>query len=131
MHSGFTDTLRRVSAKSIFAVAVRYALQRWTALTRYCEDGRVEIDNNAAERALRSVALGRKNHLFAGSDRGGDSAALVYNSLIGTARLNSIDPYAYLRAVLNRISRHPINRIDELLPWNIMRDALQPQARAA
>ncbi|WP_435106802.1 IS66 family transposase [Arhodomonas sp. AD133] len=130
LHAWFTATLQRVSAKSAFAVAVRYALGRWTALTRYCDDGRLEIDNNAAERALRTVALGRKNYLFAGSDRGGDSAALVY-SLIGTARMNGIDPYAYLRAVLERIGQHPINRIDELLPWNITINDPQPQATAA
>jgi hypothetical protein len=77
----------------------------------------VEIDNNAAERALRAVALGRKNYLFAGSDGGGERAAALY-SLIGTARLNGLDPLAYLRDVLGRIATHPINRIDELLPWN-------------
>lgn len=130
LHTWFTDKLQRVSAKSTFAVAVRYALERWTALTRYRDDGRVEIDNNAAERALRTVALGRKNYLFAGSDRGGDSAALIY-SLIGTARLNGVDPYAYLRAVLERIGTHPINRIDELLPWNIALGDPQSQAAAA
>ncbi|RZU98206.1 IS66 family transposase [Spiribacter vilamensis] len=130
LRTWFNDTLQRVSAKSTFAVAVRYALERWTALTRYRDDGRVEIDNNAAERALRTVALGRKNYLFAGSDRGGDSAALIY-SLIGTARLNGVDPYAYLRAVLERIGSHPINRIDELLPWHIALGDPQPQAAAA
>ncbi len=112
------EKLRKVSAKSAFAGAVRYALERWQALTRYCDNGCIEIDNNAAERALRTVALGRKNYLFAGSDRGGESAALVY-SLIGTAKLNGIDPYAYLRAVIARIADHPINRIEELLPWNL------------
>ena len=112
------EKLRKLSAKSGLAEAIRYALARWAALTRYCADGRVEIDNNAAERALRVVALGRKNFLFAGSDRGGESAALVY-SLLGTARLNGLNPYAYLRTVLERINEHPINRIDELLPWNL------------
>ena len=130
LRTWFTDKLQRVSAKSTFAVAVRYALERWTALTRYRDDGRVEIDNNAAERALRTVALGRKNYLFAGSDRGGDSAALIY-SLIGTARLNGVDPYAYLRAVLERIGAHPINRIDELLPWNMVLDTERGHAQAA
>ena len=91
-------------------------LTRWVALTRYCTDGRIEVDNNAAERALRAVALGRKNYLFCGSDAGGDRAAAIY-SLIGTAKLNGIDPEAYLRYVLERIADHPINRIDELLPW--------------
>lgn len=82
------------------------------------DDGHLEIDNNAAERALRAVALGRKNYLFAGSDRGGENAAAIY-SLIGTAKLNGIDPESYLRNVLSRIAEHPINRIDELLPWNL------------
>ena len=90
----------------------------WRALMRYCEDGRMEIDNNAAERALRAVALGRKNYLFAGSDTGGQRAAAIY-SLIGTAKLNGLDPEAYLREVLTRIADHPVNRIQELLPWSI------------
>jgi hypothetical protein len=111
-------SLSTVSAKSALAVAIRYALTRWAALTRYVGDGRIEIDNNAAERALRDVALGRKNYLFAGSDAGGDRAAAMY-SLLGTAKLNGIDPEGYLRAVLERIADHPINRIDELLPWNV------------
>jgi len=100
------------------AVAIRYALERWSALLRYCENGRIEMDNNAAERALRAVALGRKNYLFAGSDGGGERAATFY-SLLGSAKLNGIDPEAYLTAVLRRIADHPINRITELLPWNL------------
>jgi hypothetical protein len=112
------ETLVKLSKKSDTAMAVRYALGRWDALMRYCDDGHLEIDNNAAERALRAVALGRKNYLFAGSDRGGESAAAVY-SLIGTAKLNRIDPESYLRNVLSRIAEHPINRIEELLPWNV------------
>jgi transposase len=87
-------------------------------LSRYCDDGRLEIDNNAAERALRAVTLGRKNYLFAGSDVGGERAAVIY-SLIGTAKLNDLDPEAYLREVLTRIADHPIKYIEELLPWNI------------
>ena len=114
----FEETLGKLSRKSDTAMAVRYALGRWEALMRYCDDGRLEIDNNAAERALRAVALGRKNYLFAGSDRGGESAAAIY-SLIGTAKLNGIDPESYLRNVLSRIAEHAINRIDELLPWNL------------
>jgi transposase len=112
------ETLGKLSRKSDTAMAVRYALGRWEALLRYCDDGRLEIDNNAAERALRVVALGRKNFLFAGSDGGGESAAAIY-SLIGTAKLNGIDPESYLRNVLSRIADHPVNRIEELLPWNI------------
>jgi hypothetical protein len=81
--------------------------------------GRLEIDNNTAERELRAVALGRKNYLFARSDAGGEHAAALY-SLIGTAKLNGIDPEAYLRHVLERIADHPINRVDELLPWKIV-----------
>ena len=99
-------------------LAIHYALGRWTQLLRYCDDGRLEIDNNAAERALRAVALGRKNYLFAGSDTGGERAAAMY-SLIGSAKLNGIDPEAYLSHVLARIADHPINRIEELLPWNL------------
>jgi len=112
------ETLTKLSRKSDTAMAVRYALGRWEALLRYCDDGRIEIDNNAAERALRVVALGRKNFLFAGSDGGGESAAAIY-SLIGTAKLNGIDPESYLRNVLSTIATFPVNRIDELLPWNL------------
>ena len=98
--------------------AIQYALSRWVALTRYRDDGRLEIDNNAAERSLRAVALGRKNYLFAGSDKGGDRAASIY-TLIGTAKLNGLNPEAYLRDVLSRIADYPINRIENLLPWRI------------
>jgi hypothetical protein len=111
-------TLTQVSKKSALAEAIRYALTRWPALTRYRDDGRLEIDKNAAERALRVVALGRKNYLFAGSDAGGQRAAAIY-TLIGTAKLNGLDPEAYLRTVQARIAEHPVNRIDEFLPWNL------------
>ncbi len=114
----FTITLTKLSKKSDVAVAIQYALGRWTPLLRYCDDGVLEIDNNAAERALRAVALGRKNYLFAGSDTGGERAAAMY-TLIGSAKLNGIDPEAYLSHVLSRIADHPITRIDELLPWNV------------
>jgi len=114
----FEATLTKLSRKSETTVAIRYALSRWGALTRYIEDGHLEIDNNAAERSLRGVALGRKNYLFAGSDAGGERAAAIY-SLIGSAKLNGLDPEAYLRQVLIRIPDHTINHIEELLPWNI------------
>jgi transposase len=114
----FKECLTKLSKKSDVTVAIHYALGRWTPLLRYCDDGSLEIDNNAAERALRAVALGRKNYLFAGSNAGGERAAAMY-TLIGTAKLNGIDPEAYLSHVLARIADHPINRIEELLPWNI------------
>ncbi|MCB1881341.1 MAG: IS66 family transposase [Gammaproteobacteria bacterium] len=120
--------LSMVSAKSSLAQAIGYALSRWTALTRYLCVGRIEIDNNAAERSLRAVALGRKNYLFAGSDAGGERAALIY-SLIGTARLNQINPQDYLAYVIERIADHPINRVDELLPWHVAA-ALAPCSRS-
>ena len=123
-------TLAQVSAKSTLATAIRYALSRWAALVRYHDDGRIEIDNNAAERALRAVALGRKNYLFAGADAGGERAAAIY-SLIGTAKLNGLDPEAYLREVLARIADHPINRIEELLPWRLAVESQPPLRRAA
>ena len=114
----FEQMLARVSKKSELAVSIRYALTRWVALTRFIDDGRVEIDNNAAERALRCVALGRKNFLFAGSDAGGERAAAIY-SLIGTAKLNGLDPEAYLRYVIAHINEHRVNKVAELLPWNV------------
>src|SRR6266851_1517208 len=123
-------TLCKLSRKSDTALAVRYALGRWEALLRYVDDGRIEIDNNAAERALRTVALGRKNYLFAGSDAGGERAAAIY-SLIGTAKLTGLDPEFYLRHVLSRIADHPINRIEELLPWNFTPDTAEDSLRAA
>ena len=112
------STLAATSSKSVLAQAIRYSLGRWQALTRFADDGRIEIDNNAAEREIRAVALGRKNWLFAGSDAGGERAAAIY-SLVGSAKLNGLDPMAYLRRVLERIADHPINQVDELLPWNV------------
>ena len=119
MRTWMESSLSKLSRKSDTTAAIHYALARWDAFVRYCDDGRIEIDNSAAERALRAIALGRKNYLFAGSDRGGERAATFY-SLIGTAKLNGIDPEAYLRYVLEHIADHPITRIEELLPWNIV-----------
>ena len=121
-------TLPKLSGKSDLAKAMRYTMSRWEALTRYLHDGRIEIDNNAAERSIRGIALGRKNYLFAGSDAGGERAAAIY-SLIETAKLNGLDPEAYLRHVLTRIADHKINRVAELLPWKWT--AARSQAQAA
>jgi transposase len=126
MRQWLEGLLGRVSARSDMAQAVRYSLVRWKALTRYVDDGRLEIDNNAAERALRGVSLGRKNYLFMGSDAGGERAAAFY-SLVETAKLNGLDPEDYLRQVFERIAEHPISRIDELLPWNIGRPLHAPE----
>ena len=122
-------TLQTVSAKSELAGAIKYALVRWTALTRYRDDGRIEIDNNSAERSIRPLVLGRRNYLFAGSDAGGERAANIY-SLIGSALLNDRDPYLYLRHVLERIAEHPINRIEELLPWQVALEMPAERLRA-
>jgi hypothetical protein len=110
--------LARTPGRSRLAEAIRYALSRWDGLTRFLHDGRVELDTNPVERAIRPVALGRKNHLFAGSDSGGARWATIC-SLIETCKMNDVEPYAYLHDVLRRmVDGHPINRLDELLPWN-------------
>jgi transposase len=108
--------LTQISGKSALSGAIRYGLTRLKRLRPYLDDGRLSIDNNAAERGMRSIALGRKNWLFAGSERGGKSAAIAY-TLIETAKLSGVDPQAWLTNVLSRIADHKINRIDELLPW--------------
>jgi transposase len=109
--------LQKIPGKSDLASAIRYARSRWGALTRYLDDGRLEISNNAAENKIRPAALGRKNWLFFGSDAGGERGAAFY-SLIGTARMNGVEPEAWLTDVITRIGSHPINRLAELLPWN-------------
>ena len=119
--------LPRLSAKTPLAAAIRYALARLKRLRPYLAHGFLEVDNNAAERALRPIALGRKNYLFMGSLAGGKAASIAY-TLIETAKLNGVDPQAWLAEVLQRIPQHPSNRIDELLPWNCKVDtAARPE----
>ena len=121
------EKLATVSGKSTIAGAIRYALSRWDGLGRFLDDGRIEIDSNVVERSIRPIALGRKNHLFAGSDGGGEHWAVIA-SLIETCKMNDLDPEAYLRDVLTKIvARHPMSRIDELLPFAY----LQPTAKRA
>ena len=115
LHAWLTAQLAKLSRSHDLAKAINYMLRRWDAFTRFLGDGRICLTNNAAERALRCVPLGRKAWLFCGSDRGGQRAAVLY-SLIQTARLNDVDPQAWLADVLARIAEHPVNRIDELLP---------------
>jgi hypothetical protein len=106
---------------------MNYMLKRWAAFTRFLDDGRICLTNNAAERALRGIALGRKAWLFAGSDRGGERAAAIY-TLIGTAKLNDVDPQAWLADVLRRVADHPASRLDDLLPWHWKRTTEQAAA---
>jgi transposase len=108
--------ITRISGKSDLAEAIRYTLSRWKALTRYVREGRLEMSNNAAERAMKPPVIGRKNYLFCGSDAGGQRAACMY-TIMESAKMNGINPQAYLTDVLSRIAEHPIQRIDELLPW--------------
>lgn len=110
-------SLEKLSRKSDTAAAILYALNLWPALTRYCDNGAIGIDNSAAERALRGIAIGRRNYLFAGADSGGERAASIY-SLIGTAKLCGVDHEAWLRHVLANIAEHPVNRVGDFLPWN-------------
>jgi transposase len=110
--------LNRIPPRSGLADAIRYALTRWNALGRFLDDGRIELDTNTVERAIRPIALGRKNHLFAGSD-GGAARWAVVASLLATAKLNAVEPFAYLKDVLERMSNgYPMSRLDDLLPWN-------------
>jgi transposase len=121
-----TVTVAKLSAKSALANAFRYTITRREALSRFLTDARLEIDNNIAENAMRGIALGRKNYLFAGSDVGGERAAAMY-TIVQTAKLNSINPEAYLRDTLDKIaSGHPINRIGELMPWGAKTGSAEP-----
>ena len=108
--------LRRISGKSELAKAIRYALGRMPKMRTYLDHGYLELDNNTAERGMRPVAVGRKNYLFVGSEGGGKAAAIAY-TLIETAKLSGVDPQAWLTDVLGRIADHPVNRVDELMPW--------------
>jgi len=119
LHEWLKQTLYdQFDSSSPLAMAIKYALSRWKALTRFLTDGRIELDTNSVERAIRPVTLGRKNHLFAGSDEGGNRWAMIC-SFIETAKMNGVEPYAYLQDILQRmVDGHPVNRIDELLPWN-------------
>ena len=118
--------LGRIPGGSALAEAIRYTLGRWDELCLFLTDGRIELDNNTVERAIRPVALGRKNHMFAGSDRGAERWACV-SSLIATAKLNNVEPLAYLKDVLERmVEGHPMNRLDDLLPWNWAKNASTP-----
>lgn len=119
----------KLSRHADVAKAMDYMLKRWAAFTRFLDDGRICLTNNAAERALRGIALGRKAWLFAGSDRGGERAAAMY-SLIVTAKLNDIDPRAWLADVLSRIADHPVSRLHELLPWHWRQSQIKAAAAA-
>jgi hypothetical protein len=128
LHSWMRAERARMSRHAETAKAIDYMLKRWPAFSRFLDDGRICLTNNAAERALRGIALGRKAWLFAGSDRGGERAAAIY-TLIGTAKLNGTDPQAWLADALRRIADHPASRLHQLLPWNWK--ATEPQAAAA
>ena len=125
LHTWMIESVSQIDKKSELAVAFYYSLNRWKALCRYTQDGRLEIDNNIAERSIRGIGTGRRNYLFFGSDSGGERAAIIY-SLVETCKLNHIDPQRYLHYVLERVADHPINRIEELLPWNVADQLNQP-----
>ena len=113
-----SEQRRRLSSKAGLAKAMQYALTRWDALCLYTGDGRLGIDNNPAERSLRTIAISRKNFLFLGSNTGGERAAVIY-TVLESAKLNGLDPEAYLADIIDRMAKgHPINRLSELLPWN-------------
>ena len=120
LESWLQSELPKLSGKTPLANAIRYALTRMKRLRGYLDHGFLELDNNTAERSMRGIAIGRKNYMFVGSERGGKSAAIIY-TLMETAKLNNDDPQAWLTDVLTRIADHKINRTDELLPWNYKR----------
>ena len=130
LHAYMSAQAARLSRGHDLVKAINYILKRWPAFTLFLEDGRVCLSNNAAERGLRGIALGRKSWLFCGSDRGGQRAAAMY-SLIVTAKMNGVDPQAWLTDVLSRIASHPAHRLDELLPWNWAPRASKISAQAA
>ena len=134
LHAWMIEKASQVDPKSPLMEALNYSLNRWESLCRYTRDGRLSLDNNSAERSIRGVGIGRKNYMFFGSDNGGDRAAILY-SLIETCKLNGIDPQRYLHYVLERIAEHPINRVHELLPWNVATQlnqrAVAPETMAA
>jgi len=130
LHAYMRAQLARLARGHDLVKAINYMLKRWTAFTLFLADGRVCLSNNAAERGLRGIALGRKSWLFCGSDRGGQRAAAMY-SLIVTAKMNRVDPQAWLADVLSRIAAHPAHRLDELLPWNWTKQDPAIFARAA
>jgi transposase len=125
LHVWMIEKASQVDPKSPLMEAFNYSLNRWESLCHYARDERLSIDNNSAERSVRGVGIGRKNYMFFGSDSGGDRAAILY-SLIETCKLNGIDPQRYLHYVLERIADHPINRVHELLPWNVADKLNQP-----
>ena len=117
LHTWMLEERKRISSKIKLANAMDYMLKRWASFARFLDDGRLCLTNNAAERALRCIAVGRRNWTFAGSDRGGERAAAIY-TLIQTAKLNGVDPQAWLADVLARIAETPIQKLDQLLPWS-------------
>ena len=125
LQTSMREKLATLWPKAPLVEAISYSLNCWDGLTLFCDDGRVEISNVLAENALRNVALGWRNYMFTGSDRGGERAAAMY-SLIGSCKLNGINPRAYLEYVLTHIADHRANRIDELLPWNVAKHLLLP-----
>jgi transposase len=130
LHAYLSAEAAKLSRGHDLAKAIQYMLKRWPAFTLFLDDGRVCLSNNAAERSLRGVALGRKSWLFCGSDRGGQRAAAMY-SLIVTCKMNGVDPQAWLADVLDRIAAHPAHRLAELLPWNWRTRAIAIPAQAA